>query len=72
MKSSQTLRGAFWRRSHHLDKMTLRELVIAYFQYPAIIAYLVLAVVSGLLWFRYPAPLLDTAAAVAAAVMVYP
>lgn len=72
MKTDQTLRGAFWRRSHHLDKMTLRELVIAYFQYPAIIAYLLLAVISGGLWFRYPAPLLDTAASIAAAVMVYP
>ncbi|WP_454062511.1 sterol desaturase family protein [Candidatus Nitrospira salsa] len=35
--------GSFWReRTHHLDKMTLRELVIAYFQYPAVIAYIIL------------------------------
>ncbi|GJL61381.1 MAG: fatty acid hydroxylase [Nitrospirales bacterium] len=33
----------FWReRTHHLDKMTLRELIIAYFQYPAVIAYIIL------------------------------
>lgn len=72
MKTSQTLRGGFWRRSHHLDKMTLRELVVAYFQYPAIIAYLVLAAVSVGLWFRYPAPLVETVAAIGAAVLVYP
>ena len=46
MKTAQTLRPSFWRREHHLDKMTFRELVIAYFQYPAIIAYLALSVVS--------------------------
>ena len=40
MKTAQTFRPSFWRREHHLDKMTLRELVVAYFQYPAIIAYL--------------------------------
>ena len=72
MKTSQSLRGAFWKRSHHLDKMSLRELVIAYFQYPAIIAYLLLAAVAIGMWFRYPAPALQTAASVAAAVMIYP
>ena len=41
-----TLRPGFWNREHHLDKMTFRELVIAYFQYPAIIAYLALRAVS--------------------------
>ncbi|WP_447971223.1 sterol desaturase family protein [Nitrospira sp. M1] len=35
--------GSFWReRTHHLDKMSLRELIIAYFQYPAVIAYIIL------------------------------
>ena len=46
MKIAQTLRPSFWRREHHLDKMTLRELVVAYFQYPAIIAYLALSVAA--------------------------
>ena len=36
-------RPSFWKREHHLDRMSLRELVVAYFQYPAIIAYLALA-----------------------------
>ncbi|MCA9473182.1 MAG: sterol desaturase family protein [Nitrospirales bacterium] len=34
---------SFWRqRTHYLDRMTLRELIIAYFQYPAVIAYILL------------------------------
>ena len=48
VKTAQTLRPSFWRREHHLDKMSFRELVIAYFQYPAIIAYLALSAVGVL------------------------
>jgi sterol desaturase/sphingolipid hydroxylase (fatty acid hydroxylase superfamily) len=72
VKTSSSLRGAFWNRSHHLDRMTLRELVVAYFQYPAIIAYLVFGAAAVGAWFHYPASLLETAASVAAAMMVYP
>ena len=46
MKLATSMRPSFWKRSHHLDKMTLRELVIAYVQYPAIIAYALLALVA--------------------------
>ena len=66
------IKPSFWAKDHHLDRMTLRELVIAYFQYPAIIGYLASAVVAIALWFRYPAPLLQTIAAIAVAVLVYP
>ena len=65
-------REGFWSRSHHLDRMTFRELVVAYFQYPAILAYLALAALSVALYAWKPAPLLNTAGAVAAAVLVYP
>ena len=54
----------FWNRSHHLDRMTLRELVTAYFTYPAIIAYLALAAVAIGLYAWRPAPLLNTLAAI--------
>ena len=38
----------FWKgRKHHLDKMTLSELTVAYFQYPGIQAYLVLLSISA-------------------------
>lgn len=40
-------RGAFWKRSHYLDRMSFGELVSAYFQHYAIIAYLVLAAGSA-------------------------
>ena len=66
------IKPSFWAKDHHLDRMTLRELVIAYFQYPAIIGYLASAVVAIALWFRYPAPQLQTIAAIAVAVLVYP
>ena len=72
MKTAQAIRPSFWRREHHLDKMTFRELVIAYFQYPAIIAYLALSVASIGAWIWRPAPLLPTLIAVAAASLAYP
>ena len=30
----------FWKRSHYLDRMTFRELVVAYFQHYTIMTYL--------------------------------
>ena len=63
------IKPSFWAKDHHLDRMTLRELVIAYFQYPAIMGYLASAVVAIVLYFRYPAPLLPTLASVGVAVM---
>src|ERR1051326_5528260 len=66
------MRPSFWRREHHLDKISFRELVVAYFQYPAIIAYLALSVVSIGAWFWRPAPLMPTLLAVVAASLVYP
>lgn len=45
MKSAARTAG-IWNRSHHLGRMTLRDLVAAYFQHYAIIAYLVIAVLA--------------------------
>ena len=72
MKTAHSLRPSFWRREHHLDRMSFKELVAAYFQYPAIIAYLALsaAAVAAFAW--RPAPLAPTLAAIAAASLVYP
>jgi sterol desaturase/sphingolipid hydroxylase (fatty acid hydroxylase superfamily) len=72
VKLATTLRPSFWRREHHLDKMTFRELVLAYFQYPAIMAYLLLSVVAMVLFAYQPAPLVPTLAAVAVATFIYP
>lgn len=72
VKPALTIRPSFWRREHHLDRMTLRELVIAYFQYPAIIAYLALAAAAAGLYAARPAPLAPTLIALAAASLIYP
>jgi sterol desaturase/sphingolipid hydroxylase (fatty acid hydroxylase superfamily) len=52
--------------------MTLRELVVAYFQYPAIIAYLTLSAAATAVWIWRPAPLVPTILVIAAASLVYP
>lgn len=41
------LKTGLWTKRHHLDKMTFRELVIAYVQYYAIQAYVVLAALTA-------------------------
>lgn len=46
MKSAQTADASIWTRSHYLDRMTFRELVIAYFQHYTIVVYLGLAAAS--------------------------
>ena len=70
--TSFTLKGGFWRREHHLDRMDLRQLVVAYFQYPAILAYLALSAVAIAVAIRHPASAGATLASVAIAVAVYP
>lgn len=72
MKTEQTLRTGFWNRSHYLDRMTLKELTVAYFQYPAIIAYLTLAVVAAGVYVWHPAAPAQTFASIAIAILVYP
>ncbi len=52
--------------------MSFRELVLAYFQYPAIIAYLALAAISIGVYAWRPAPPAPTALAIAAASLAYP
>ena len=72
MKTAQSLRPSFWRREHHLDKMSFRELVIAYAQYPAIIAYVLLSALAIGLYVWRPAPLLPTLIAVGVSALIYP
>ncbi|HEY0412230.1 MAG TPA: sterol desaturase family protein [Allosphingosinicella sp.] len=72
MKIAHSLRPSFWKREHHLDRMTLKELVVAYVQYPAIIAYVLAAGIAIAVFARNPAPLAPTLIAVAAAALVYP
>lgn len=67
-----TEKQGFWKKSHHLDKMTFKQLVVAYFQYPAIIAYIALSFVAIGLFAWRPAPLVPTLASVGVAVLAYP
>lgn len=62
----------FWKRTHYLDRMTLRELTVAYFQHYTIVAYLAIAAACLAVYAAQPAPTLRTLGAIAAAVAVYP
>jgi sterol desaturase/sphingolipid hydroxylase (fatty acid hydroxylase superfamily) len=65
--------GLWDGRKHYLDKMTLGDLVRAYAAYPAIQAYVVLALIAaGAVIAQWPAPVGGVAAAVVATIAVYP
>ena len=49
MPTVELMRKGFWQRSHHLDRMTLRELVEVYVRHPAVWAYLGLLIASAVL-----------------------
>jgi sterol desaturase/sphingolipid hydroxylase (fatty acid hydroxylase superfamily) len=72
VKTAQILRPTFWNRAHYLDRMTLRELVVAYFQHYTIIAYLALAAASVVVFALNPATLAQTAASIALATIAWP
>lgn len=65
-------RPGIWSRAHFLDRMTLRELVVAFFQYYAIQAYIVLAVVSIAVAFWNPPTLAAGAISGVLSVAAYP
>jgi sterol desaturase/sphingolipid hydroxylase (fatty acid hydroxylase superfamily) len=62
----------FWKRSHYLDRMTLSQLVTAYFQHHTIVTYLVLAALCGVGFMMLPATPLQTLGAIGAAIVIYP
>ena len=75
IKGMQLLKGyrlGMWSKSHNLSKMTFRELVVAYFQYYAIQAYLLLTVACAYVAYAYPTTLLRGAASATIAVAAYP
>ncbi len=61
-----------WKRRHQLDRMTLASLTRAFFQYPAVWAYLVLAVGSIAISLSFPSSLIANLCAVAIAGLIYP
>lgn len=73
----KVLRRIWSEQKHHLDRMSLRDLTVAYFWYPAIQTYIVLMAVSAFLAFTMGDTPLEARAlslllAVVAGVMVYP
>jgi len=63
----------FWsNRSHYLDKMTLRELIVAYFQYYAIQAYILLAVGAAVAAVMTAESAIPNLIAALTAVLLYP
>ena len=62
----------FWKRTHYLDRMTLRELVAAYFQHYTIVAYLAAAALCVAGFALVPAGPWQTIGAIAAALVAYP
>lgn len=62
----------FWKRSHYLDRMTLRELTVAYFQHYTIVAYLAITAVSVGVFAFHPAGLIPTLGSIVVALLVYP
>src|ERR1700712_2759009 len=52
--------------------MNLKELVVAYVQYPAIIAYALLAVAAIAVYAQRPAPLVPTLITIGVAAFIYP
>ncbi len=72
MRIAQSLRPSFWKREHHLDKMSFKDLVVAYAQYPAIIAYVLFALAAIGVYAWRPAPLVPTLVAIGVAALVYP
>lgn len=69
---TKTARGGFWTRSHHLDRMSLRGLAVAYFQHHAILTYVALASVSVAIFAEYPSTPLATALSIGLVVLAYP
>ena len=62
----------FWQRDYRLDKMNLKELWIAYFMYPAIQAYIVLAIISAYASYHWADSLLPILVAVVSVAAIYP
>lgn len=72
MDSAQTKAQNFWNRSHYLDRMTFKQLVVAYFQHYTIVSYLALTALAIGIFLWQPAAALPTALSVIAAALIYP
>ena len=65
-------RKGIWNQTHYLDRMTFGELCVAYFRYPAILAYLGLTLACLAVFALAPASPLKTLVAAGTVVLAYP
>ncbi len=65
-------RAGFWKRKHYLNKMTLKELAVAYFQYYAIQAYIIIGVISTVVAFKTATALVPNLIVIALSILAYP
>lgn len=72
MSNATTAKAPFWKRSHYLDRMTLKGLILAYFQHYTIITYLLLTVISIVVFINAPATPLQTVLSILAGILMYP
>jgi len=72
MQSNDKVAASFWRRSHYLDRMTLKELTGAYFSHYTIATYLALTAAMFGLWLYRPASPVQTIAATGLVIVTYP
>lgn len=70
--TTDAMTKGIWNRSHYLDRMTLKDLWIAYFQHGAIISYILLAIGAVGVWLARPASLLATLASAGLILLAYP
>ena len=63
---------SFWNRTHNLSRMNFEQLVRAFVTYPAVHAYLLLAVISIAVAAISASAVLPLIVAVALAILVYP
>jgi len=61
-----------WRRRHQLDRMSLGQLVVAFFQYPAVWAYVGFGTIAAAVSWSHPSSTLANLLSVAAAILIYP
>lgn len=62
----------FWDRDYRLDKMSLKDLTIAYFLYPAIQVYIVLGLISAVLSINLGVTAFQFITSVAVSIILYP
>ena len=70
--ASDNAKLPFWKRSHYLDRMTLSDLVSAYFQHYTIICYICLAAAGIVAFLLNPTSWQRTVAMILATTMAFP